>query len=88
MPRSDNTRSKTLEEKIDYFLSSLDKTYPSTRTLMWRSFMMGIFTALGATVGFSLVVALVTFILTQASIVPGINNIIQQTHLQELFPQK
>lgn len=42
------------EQKLDYLIAAVDRAYSKPRLMMWRSFLHGFMTALGATVGTAL----------------------------------
>lgn len=54
------------------FAQSIEKYYNGWSNLMARSFVSGLFTALGATVGLALVVTLGGVILDQLGVLPGV----------------
>lgn len=53
------------EKKIDLLIKTINDLYPSNRTLIWKSFLKGLFMGLGTTVGVSIFLALITFIVSQ-----------------------
>lgn len=71
-----------LSKRIEILASAIDKVYPNIKTLMFRSFIQGVFVALGTTVGLSLVLAIFTFILRQLGIIPAIGDIIKSWQLE------
>ncbi len=87
MVKKIKTNSKDLEKKLDILLSSVDRVYPRTRTLLVRSFLAGLFTAIGTTVGLSIVIALATFTLRQLKVIPPLQMIIQETQIEKFVPQ-
>ena len=52
------------------FAQAIEKYYNSWSTLIARSFVSGLFTALGATVGLAIVITLTGFILEQLGVLP------------------
>lgn len=46
---------RTVEEKLSILIASIEKVYPATPKLLWRSFLMGAFGALGASVGLAII---------------------------------
>lgn len=73
-------------KKIEILTQAVERVYPSTRRMIWRSFLHGLFVALGTTMGLSIVLALVTFTVTQLRLVPGLDMLIDQTHLDQVLP--
>lgn len=73
-------------EKIDKLVQSLNKLYPSIKQLIWRSFLQGIFVGLGTTIGVSIVLAILTYTISQLKLIPVFKDIINQTHMEKVFP--
>ncbi len=48
---------------VDRLVQSLDRAYHRPGLLVWRSFLSGIFYALGVTIGFTIVITISAFIL-------------------------
>lgn len=55
---------------LNQVIRSIEKVYPSTGKMIWRSFLHGLFTALGATIGLAIVISIVTYIITKANFIP------------------
>lgn len=72
-------------KKIEILTQSVERVYPKLTTLMWRSFVSGIFVALGTTIGLSIVLALLTFIIGQLRFIPLVNDIIQNTGILKIL---
>ena len=91
-PTKKNTRFKLdaddreVIRKIEILTQSVERVYPNTRQLIWRSFIQGLFIALGTTIGLSILLALLTFALSQLRLIPVLNNIIDQTHIDKVLP--
>ena len=68
-------KEKEVEKRIDFLLHAIERTYPSLGRLMWRSFLQGLFVALGSTIGLTIFLALVTFVLNQLRFIPLINSL-------------
>jgi hypothetical protein len=49
------------EASIDQLIQALDRAYHRPRLLMWRSFLQGIMTGIGASVGTLLVAGVITY---------------------------
>lgn len=49
--------------KLERLVAVLPKIYPPMWELLFRSFLQGLFTALGATIGLSIFIAIISFIL-------------------------
>lgn len=75
-------------KKVEQLTRALDYISPSSAKLMWRSFLHGLFVALGATIGLSIVIAVLTFIITQAKVIPALNQLLKQTQIEKTFPNK
>ena len=60
------------EDNIKYerLLDAFERIYPSMPKMIWRSFVHGLFTALGATVGLAIIASLVTYFVTHAQFIP------------------
>jgi type IV secretory pathway TrbF-like protein len=54
--------------------------------MIWRSFVHGIFVGLGATIGVSILVGLATYLITQARVVPLLHDVIDNTNIEQVFP--
>lgn len=63
-------KTKSKEQVLGAFAQSLEKYYNSWGNLIGRSFMSGLFTALGATVGLALVLGLAGLILDKLGVLP------------------
>lgn len=60
------------ERVLGDFAKALERYYTNWSSLMARSFVGGLFTALGATVGLALVLTLVGVILDKLGVLPGV----------------
>jgi hypothetical protein len=81
-----DTDDREVIKKIEILTQAVERVYPNTKQLMWRSFIQGLFIALGATIGLSILLALLTFTVSQLRLIPAINNIIDQTHIDKVLP--
>lgn len=81
MDELDKQNQKTLE----HLLKAVDRVYHSPKQIAARSFLSGIFTGLGATVGVSIVIGLITFILNQLQLFPIIGEFIEQMRLERVL---
>jgi len=72
--------------KIEKLIETIDKIYPSTRELIWKSFLRGVFVGLGTTIGASIVLALVTYTISQLKVIPIVKQIIIQTNVEDILP--
>jgi len=54
--------------------AAIDKAYNHPRQLMWRSFLMGLLSGLGATVGVAIVIALLGFLIRELGGLPVIGD--------------
>ncbi|MEI7603967.1 MAG: DUF5665 domain-containing protein [bacterium] len=83
---------KTAEQKLEVLASMLDKAVLSYPHLIKRSFIAGIFTGLGATVGVTVVFALIVWFLSIIGGVPFLRDWLQtdqwSSTVQNLNPKK
>lgn len=82
-PQNHTDTDKEFTKKAKLIFQAIDKIHPSYPKLIARSFVVGIFTGLGATIGASIVISLLAFLLTQLETVPFINTIIENSQIQE-----
>jgi hypothetical protein len=89
---TENWSTKTAEQKLEAFAFMLDKSILSYRHLIKRSFIAGIFTGLGATVGVTLVFIILAALIAWIGQIPFVGDIIKnsqiQTQLDQLNPKK
>lgn len=78
-------KERALEKKLDFVFRSVERVYPTIPVLLMRSFLTGLFTAIGATVGLSMVVTIVTFTLQKLNVIPPLNFLINQTQIEEFI---
>lgn len=81
----DETHEKELQRKVEILIKSVDKVYPSIRKLMFRSFIQGLFVALGSTVGLAIFFTLLTFLLSWLQVIPGLGELIEYTHINQVI---
>jgi len=74
-------------KKLDHLISSINKFYPSTKQLIWRSFLQGVFVGLGTTIGVSIIIAILTYTISQLKLVPILKDIINQTNVEKVLPK-
>ncbi|MFW5703600.1 MAG: DUF5665 domain-containing protein [Patescibacteria group bacterium] len=74
-------------KKTSLLIAAVDKIYPSMRTLMFRSFIQGIFIAMGSTIGFAIIIAILTFIISQLKTIPFLDSIIEIIRVEEVIPE-
>jgi hypothetical protein len=70
-----NWDQKTTDQKLESFTGMLDKSFLSYPHLMRRSFVSGIFTGLGATVGVTLLFVILSLLFKVLDIVPVIRDV-------------
>ena len=90
MSKKSNWDKKTADQKLETFAAMMDKAVLSYPHLIRRSFISGIFTGLGATVGVAILFLVLTLIFTLLGKVPFIgtySNLINN-QLQDLKPGK
>lgn len=85
--KAEEKEQKLFKRKIDILIKSVDRIYPKMHNLIWRSFVHGLFFGLGTTIGLSIVLAIVAFILNQLKLIPGISNFINQANIEEVMPE-
>lgn len=73
-------------KKMEILTAAVEKVYPSATMLMWRSFVQGIFIALGSMIGFSIALAILIVILTQLKLMPQINNLLNNRPIERVLP--
>ncbi|KKS96358.1 MAG: hypothetical protein UV73_C0011G0030 [Candidatus Gottesmanbacteria bacterium GW2011_GWA2_43_14] len=85
---SDKLSEKDQEiiRKLDLIYRAADNIHPSIPKLAIRSFFRGIFYAFGATIGFSIIVGVITYILRLLNILPSVQSIIEGMQLDQPFP--
>ena len=77
-----------ISRKIDLLISSVERVYPTGWRLFFRSFLAGLYGALGATVGLSIAIVLLTLILTQLKIIPGVGELVKGANVEQILPKK
>jgi hypothetical protein len=65
-------------KKIELLLAALEKQYPSYWQLIGQSLLRGLFTGLGATIGVSLVLGILTYVLSQLALFPELEYVLEQ----------
>jgi uncharacterized BrkB/YihY/UPF0761 family membrane protein len=73
--------------KIDHLIESINKIYPSTKQLVWRSFLQGIFVGLGTTIGVSIILAILTYSISKLKVIPILKEIIDQSNVEKVLPR-
>lgn len=64
------TGHKEDARKFHLLLDALPRIYPPLSRLLMRSFLSGLFSALGATIGLSLVIGIITYLLKSLGLLP------------------
>lgn len=82
-----NKNEKEKIKKVERLLQAIENVYPSTKELIIKSFLRGIFIGLGTTIGASIVIAILTFTISQLKLVPVIKQIINQTNIEQVLPE-
>jgi hypothetical protein len=75
-------------KKIDRLSRAIEHMNPPMRQLISRSFVQGIFVALGTTVGLSIVLAILTFIITQLKFIPFVGDFVDKTNIEKYLPKE
>lgn len=78
---------KIVIKKMEILTSAVEKVYPSAKMLMWRSFVQGIFVAVGLIVGLSIVLAILLFVLTQLTFIAPISNLLKSPAIEKVLPE-
>ena len=81
-----NEDEQDLVKKVSILIQAVERVYPSTTKLMYRSFLSGIFFSLGTTLGLSLLLAITTFFLTQLQHIPVVDQLLDKTFVEEVIP--
>lgn len=69
-----DNRHEREEKQIDMLIAAIDKAYHKTSYLVWRSFLTGLASGLGATLGVALLLTLIGYLLRELGGVPFIGN--------------
>lgn len=83
--KENETTDKDFIKKASLIVAAIDKIHPSWPKLIARGFVVGIFTGLGATIGVSIVISLLAFLLTQLETIPFVNTLIENSQIQQQF---
>jgi hypothetical protein len=84
----DTQERKAFQKKVEILIRAVDKIYPSMKVLMFRSFVQGIFVALGSTVGLALVLGILAVVLHQLQAIPIIDQAIKNTQLDRVIEEQ
>lgn len=74
-------------KKAEAFVRSVDRMYPSSGELMWRNFLAGLFFGLGTSVGLSIVLAILTYLVSALSAYPWFRQVFNFIHIRKLLKQ-
>ena len=74
---------KTAEQQLQTFVSMMDKALLSYPSLIKRSLVAGVFTGLGATIGVTLIFAIIAALIHWLGFVPILGDFINQTKFGE-----
>lgn len=66
---------RTTIKKIEILTKAVDKVYPSSGMLIWRSFLQGLFFSLGSIVGLIIILTIITILLTQFGFIQNIQSL-------------
>ncbi len=85
--RNINTNESSLKQEIANLNTSLRKlnTYNRKRNVMMRGLLNGVFTAIGATLGFALFLIIFSRILHGAENIPVLDELIEKTRLYDII---
>ncbi len=73
------------EKKLEMLVRVLENLYPSTKDLIWKSFLKGVFIGLGTTIGVSVVLALLTYLFAYLKVLPILGDIINETRVEDIL---
>lgn len=79
---------KQVIKKLEILTQAVERVYPSTKWLLWRSFLHGLFVALGGTLGFALIISAITLLIAQLRLIPPLNAFIEQTKIEKVLPER
>ncbi|HSX42376.1 MAG TPA: DUF5665 domain-containing protein [Candidatus Saccharimonadales bacterium] len=77
---------KELEQHLQALTSAIQHTYGTTKALLWRSFLAGLLSGLGATIGVAIVLALIAYLVRHFGGLPVIGNWLSE--LGRVLPAK
>lgn len=83
-----STDEREIIKKIEILTRSVERVYPRLTTLMWRSFVQGIFVALGSTVGLAIVITILTFLLHQLRFIPVVSDFLELINIPRYLPKQ
>lgn len=69
-----NDDKKTVK-KIEILTKAVEKVYPSSGMLIWRSFLQGLFFSLGSIIGLVIILTIITILLTQFGFIQNIQSL-------------
>lgn len=82
------TDEREIIRKIEILTRSVERVYPHLSTLMWRSFIQGVFIALGSTVGLAIIITIASFILNELRFLPVVSDFLNAVNIQQFFPKR
>lgn len=78
--------NKSSQKAVFTFLQTAEKYYGDWKTLILRSFVSGVFTALGATFGFAIIIWIASGILNQLGVLPVVGEFFKDlNHLLQSY---
>jgi hypothetical protein len=73
-------------QKVDKLIQAIEGVYPSTKVLVWKSFLRGIFFRIRVRhYGVSIVLAMLGFVITGLSELPFLREIILQMQIEDVL---
>jgi len=91
MAKQDLEKNSTQQEdsqvsrKLELLLKAVSNVYPPLGKLLFRSFLQGLFGALGATIGLTIFIAFFAFLFNQVRLLPIIGEIFTQIRIEQLW---
>lgn len=67
-------KERELEKHLQALTSAIQHTYGTTRALLWRSFLAGLLSGLGATIGVSVIIVLIGYLIRHFGGLPVVGN--------------
>ncbi len=78
---------RILIKKLEILTQAVERVYPTSKYLLWRSFLQGVFAALGSTVGLIIILGFGAFLLMQFKFLPPINSFLKTPVMEKVLPQ-
>ena len=73
-------------KKVEILTSAVEKVYPSSKMLIWRSFLQGIFVAVGLTIGMFIIFGILIFVFAQLKFFQPVGNFLKNSTVEKVLP--